>query len=163
MGALLPIGEQQSRWFAQLMANKVNLPDQKIMMREIAKKRQEMAKRYYESERHTIQVDWIPYMDELTEQFGAKPNITKLFFTDHKLWRALMFGPCLPYQYRLEGPHQWSGARHAIFNVEERISAPLKTRHVLTNVDNQDNCFVKLFKMIMIIIFSYNSYNYLSK
>ena len=145
------------------MANKVSLPDHKTMMRDVAKKRQEMAKRFYESERHTIQVDWIPYMDELTQQFGAKPNIMKYFFTDHKLWIALMFGPCLPYQYRLEGPHHWSGARDAILSVEERISAPLKTRHALTKVEHKDNIFLKLFKMIMIIILSYLLYNYLSK
>lgn len=130
IGAILPIGEQQSRWFAQLMANKVTLPDRQTMKRDIEKKRQEIAKRYYQSERHTIQVDFIPYMDELAQQYGVKPNLFKYFFTDHQLWKALVFGPCVPYQYRLEGPHRWSGARDAILSVEDRIAAPLKTRFV---------------------------------
>ena len=45
------------------------------MQADIRKKCEVMAKRYVESQRHTIQVDYIPYMDELAEQFGCKPNL----------------------------------------------------------------------------------------
>jgi len=62
-----------------------------------------MSKRYYNSARHTIQVDWLDFMDELAEQVGVKPNLVKYFFTDRELWKALMFNPAVPYQYRLEG------------------------------------------------------------
>jgi dimethylaniline monooxygenase (N-oxide forming) len=103
IGAILPIGEMQSRWFALLMANKLKLPNVKAMNEDIEKKRCEAMMRYYESERHTIQVDWIPFMDELGAIVGVKPNLFKYFFTDHELWRALYFGYCVPYQYRLEG------------------------------------------------------------
>jgi dimethylaniline monooxygenase (N-oxide forming) len=102
LGAILPVGELQSRWFALLMANKLKLPTVEKMNENIALKKK-FAKRYYESERHTIQVDWIPFMDELATIVGVKPNLWKYFFTDHELWRALVFGPCVPYQYRLEG------------------------------------------------------------
>ena len=102
LGALLPIGEMQSRWFAQLMANKLKLPDFETMMRDIEKK-QQFQKRFYESERHTIQVDWINFMDELAQELGVRPNLVKYFFTDPVLWRALLFGAAAPYQYRLEG------------------------------------------------------------
>ncbi|PIO57186.1 hypothetical protein TELCIR_21410, partial [Teladorsagia circumcincta] len=33
----------------------------------------------------------------------------------------IYFGPCVPYEYRLEGPHPWSGARNAIMTVDERV------------------------------------------
>ena len=102
IGALLPIGEMQSRWFAQLMANKVKLPDFETMMRDIEKKRQ-FQKRFYESERHTIQVDWLNFMDDLAVEIGVKPNLIEYFFTDPELWRALYFAPAVPYQYRLKG------------------------------------------------------------
>ncbi|CAG2180395.1 unnamed protein product [Oppiella nova] len=127
VGALLPIGEMESRWFAQLMANKLSLPDRQTMYEDIESKRIFM-KRFYESDRHTIQVDWLDFMDELAAQVGVKPPLFKYFFTDPELWRALAFGPSLPYQYRLEGPHSWSGARDAILTVENRIKSPLKTR-----------------------------------
>ena len=129
LGAIIPVGEQQSRWFAQLMSNRVTLPDSKTMEMDIEKKKQWISRRYYRSERHTIQDEWIEYLDAVTEQFGAKPNLLKYFFTDNKLWRALYFGPSLTYQYRLEGPHRWSGAKEAILTANERISGALKTRY----------------------------------
>ncbi|CAG2107437.1 unnamed protein product [Medioppia subpectinata] len=136
IGPIVPIGELQSRWFAQLMAGKRSLPSRQEMRADIAVKRQAM-KRYYESERHTIQVDWLNFMDELAQQVGVKPNITKYFFTDKELWRALMFGPALPYQYRLEGPHSWSGAREALLSAEERIDSPLATKQPVVR-DSRD-------------------------
>ncbi len=102
IGALLPIGELQSRWFALLMANKLKLPTVEEMNKDIALKKKFM-ERFYESERHTIQVDWIPFMDELATVVGVKPNLWKYFTSDPELWRALLFGPSVPYQYRLEG------------------------------------------------------------
>ncbi|XP_054158402.1 flavin-containing monooxygenase 5-like [Oppia nitens] len=127
IGALLPIGELQSRWFAQLMANKQLLPSRDAMFTDIDKKRQFM-KRFYRSDRHTIQVDWINFMDELAAEVGVRPQIVKYLFTDPVLWLTLVFGPSVPYQYRLEGPHSWPGARNAIMTVPQRIGAPLKTR-----------------------------------
>lgn len=45
------------------------------MLEDIRRKQAKMAERYVSSPRHTIQVDWIPYMDELAEQVGCKPDI----------------------------------------------------------------------------------------
>lgn len=124
----MPISEMQARWYAQLMAGKSKLPSRHVMQRDIRKKREEMKKRYYDSPRHTVQVDYLPYMDELACQFGVKPSMVKLFLTDQKLWKALAFGPCVAYQYRLTGPHPWSGAREAVLDVEERVQAGLPGR-----------------------------------
>ncbi|XGW28478.1 hypothetical protein V3C99_008333 [Haemonchus contortus] len=60
-------------------------------------------------------------MDELARLIGCKPNVAKLFMTDPLLALQVYFGPCVPYEYRLHGPHPWSGARDAIMNVDERV------------------------------------------
>lgn len=82
--------------------------------------------RYVKSQRHTIQVDYIPYMDELACQVGVKPNLLTLFLTDPKLALEVAFGPCTPYQYRLRGPGKWAGAREAILTQRQRIIKPLQ-------------------------------------
>ena len=123
------IGEQQSRWFVQLMAGKALLPDKDKMLFNIKSMRNDSKKIYNPSDRHTVETKWIKYMDDITKEFGAKPNLWKYFFTDNQLWRAVLFGPCLPYQYRLDGPHRWSGARDAIISVYDRILHPLQTKN----------------------------------
>ena len=46
-------------------------------MNDIKTKRDAMAKRYVESSRHTIQVDWVPFMDEIADMIGCQPNLGK--------------------------------------------------------------------------------------
>ena len=96
-------------------------------MKDIDKKRRELAKRYFAGPRHTMQIDWIAFMDELASQFGAKPSVCKYLFTDPVLFYHLLFGPCVPYNWRLTGPGAWKGARNAIVQVQERIDAALRT------------------------------------
>lgn len=80
------------------------------------------------AQRHTIQVDYIPYMDELAKQVGVRPSILKLLLTDPRLALNIIFGPCTPYQFRLHGPGRWEGARQAILTQWDRVTEPLKTR-----------------------------------
>nr|XP_054930114.1 flavin-containing monooxygenase 5-like [Dermacentor andersoni] len=117
----------QSRWMAELLCEKRPLPSEEAMLEDIRKKRDSMRRRYVASLRHTIQVDWINYMGEVASQIGARSNILKYFFTDNELFRALL-GPCVPYQFRLEGPHPWSGARQAILDSRYRVMYPLNDR-----------------------------------
>ncbi|GFY40616.1 uncharacterized protein TNIN_13861 [Trichonephila inaurata madagascariensis] len=85
-----------------------------------------MRRRYIDSPRHTLEVDFISYQDELAEQIGVKPNFFKMAVTDPKLFWALFAGPSLPYQYRLQGLHSWPGARDAILTYKERLVTPLQ-------------------------------------
>ncbi len=39
---------------------------------------------------------------------------------DFKLGWVLLFGPCTPYRYRLEGPNKWKDARQTILTQNER-------------------------------------------
>ncbi|CAN7937601.1 unnamed protein product [Ixodes hexagonus] len=124
VGAIFPIAEMQARWMAQLLAGNRKLPSQAEMYEDIGRKKAALQRRYVDSPRHTIQVDWINYMDELADQFGARPKMLKYLFTDYELFKALL-GPCVPYQFRLEGPHPWAGARDAILGARDRIHYPL--------------------------------------
>lgn len=129
IGALLPIGELQARWFSLLMTEKLKLPSKEIMEADIDNKIK-FHERFYESERHTIQVDWVNFMDELSKEIGCFPPLWKYLFTDFRLFLNLMFGACAPYQYRLVGPNAWPGARDAMLTVQDRILAPLNTNSV---------------------------------
>ncbi|GIZ00903.1 flavin-containing monooxygenase 5 [Caerostris extrusa] len=98
------------------------------MLQDIKLKEDQLNERYVSSPRHTVQVDYITYLDELANLIGSKPNLQKMLFTDPKLFWALVNGPSLPYQYRLCGPHAWSGAREAILGYNSRVLAALNTR-----------------------------------
>ena len=52
-----------------------SLPSREEMIRDIQRKQMLLRYRYVNSQRHTIQVDWIPYMDEIAGQVGCRPNI----------------------------------------------------------------------------------------
>ncbi|KAG9483378.1 flavin-containing monooxygenase 5-like [Eleutherodactylus coqui] len=128
LGAIMPISELQSRLAVRVFKGLVQLPDNVSMVREIVHKRMKMADRYVESQRHTIQVDYVAYMDELATLAGVKPDLFRMFLTDPQLAFHVFFGPCTPYQYRLTGPGKWSGAREAIFTQWKRIIKPTQTR-----------------------------------
>ncbi|RMC08306.1 hypothetical protein DUI87_14547 [Hirundo rustica rustica] len=103
LGAIMPISELQCRWATYIFKGLQGLPPPADMLAEITQTKQRMAERYVKSQRHTIQVDYIPYMDELASQLGVKPSLLTLFLTDPKLAVEVALGPCTPYQYRLRG------------------------------------------------------------
>ncbi|KAK2883602.1 hypothetical protein QQF64_016745 [Cirrhinus molitorella] len=128
LGAIMPISEMQARWATRVFKGLCKLPPVSVMMKDIQAKEEAMAQRYVAAQRHTIQVDYILYMDELAKQVGVCPSILKLLLTDPKLALNIIFGPCTPYQFRLHGPGQWEGARQAILTQWDRVTKPLKTR-----------------------------------
>jgi dimethylaniline monooxygenase (N-oxide forming) len=62
LGAIMPIAELQSEWVADLFQGEAKLPGAEAMRRVIEREDRRMAKRYVASKRHTIQVDFYPYM-----------------------------------------------------------------------------------------------------
>jgi dimethylaniline monooxygenase (N-oxide forming) len=62
LGAIMPIAELQAEWVADLLEGAVALPAPAAMRREIQREEAAMRKRYVASTRHTIQVDYYPYM-----------------------------------------------------------------------------------------------------
>lgn len=132
IGAIMPISELQSRLATQVFKGLIQLPSKEDMTIDIVRKKYILSNRYVESQRHTVQVDYVEYMDELATLAGVRPNLFRMFLTDPRLALHVFFGPCTPYQYRLTGPGKWSGAREAILTQWNRIIKPTRTR-VLDN------------------------------
>lgn len=49
------------------------------MDRDIAEYQQWLRSRFYESQRHTIELDYVKYMDELATLVGCRPPLCALF------------------------------------------------------------------------------------
>ncbi|XP_013400166.1 dimethylaniline monooxygenase [N-oxide-forming] 5 [Lingula anatina] len=150
LGAIFPIAELQCRWATRVFKGLCMLPSKEDMKTDILRKRHAMAKRYVPSQRHTIQVDYVPYMDELADQVGCKPDILKLFLTDPRLALEVLTGPCTPCQYRLCGPGQWAGAREAVLTTMDRVYYPLNTRKC--DESRRDTGMMKLLVAMVLII-----------
>ncbi|XP_063713697.1 flavin-containing monooxygenase 5-like [Symsagittifera roscoffensis] len=106
-GGVLMCSEVQAQWFVALCRNLTHLPDKQSMIRSIESDRKKSMSRYYDSPRHTIQVDPIVYCDELSRTFGGKPEVSRHL----GLARRLLFGSCGPAQYRLQGPFKTAEAK----------------------------------------------------
>ena len=104
-----------------------------------------------DSQRHTIQGDYIDTMDELADLVGVRPNLLSLAFTDPKLALQLFWGPCTPIQYRLQGPGKWDGARKAILTTEDRIRKPLMTRVIESN--NSTTSTITMARFMLAVAF----------
>ncbi|XP_030228423.1 dimethylaniline monooxygenase [N-oxide-forming] 5 isoform X2 [Gadus morhua] len=127
LGAIMPISEIQARWATRVFKGCCKCPSVAAMLKEVECKQETMARRYVSSPRHTIQVDFVDYMDEVADQFGVRPSILRLFLTDPRVALSVLFGPSTPYQYRLRGPGKWAGARQAILTQWDRVIQPMMT------------------------------------
>jgi len=68
LGAIMPVAEAQAEWVADLLGGKGTLPSPEEMRAEISASEANMRKRYVASKRHTIQVDFHPYLRELRKE-----------------------------------------------------------------------------------------------
>ena len=64
----MPLAEAQSRWVAKLLTGECALPDPEAMEAAYEKDRRAMRKRYVRSTRHTIQVDFFPYLHQIEKE-----------------------------------------------------------------------------------------------
>ncbi|XP_041482053.1 flavin-containing monooxygenase 5-like [Lytechinus variegatus] len=148
LGAINPISELQARWATRVFKGLTKLPSSDQMKADMMSKEEAMAKRYISSQRHTIQVDFIKYMDDVALEFGVKPDFWKMLLSDPVLALKCVCGPYTPYQYRLVGPGQWSGARDAIIGIWNRINKPLQTRK---SQDTSDS-FLSSWMLWMVLV-----------
>jgi dimethylaniline monooxygenase (N-oxide forming) len=77
LGAIMPIAELQSEWVADLFEGSAALPQPEAMRREIEREDAAMRKRYVASTRHTIQVDYYPYMRLLAKERRRKRGLRR--------------------------------------------------------------------------------------
>jgi Flavin-binding monooxygenase-like len=68
LGPIMPIAEAQSEWIADLLRGKAALPPTSEMRKEIADYERWLGKRFVSSKRHTIEVDFHPYMRQIRHE-----------------------------------------------------------------------------------------------
>lgn len=68
LGAIMPLAEAQAEWVGDLLGGTGTLPSPAEMRTEISAEEEKMKKRYVASKRHTIQVDFQPYLRELRRE-----------------------------------------------------------------------------------------------
>jgi hypothetical protein len=68
LGPIMPIAEAQSEWVADLLQDRAALPSAAEMRSEIAGHERAMKKRFVASKRHTIEVDFHPYLREIRRE-----------------------------------------------------------------------------------------------
>lgn len=74
LGPIMPIAEAQSEWIADLLAGRATLPSAAEMRDEIAAHERRMEKRFVASKRHTIEVDFHPYLREIRRERKRSPQ-----------------------------------------------------------------------------------------
>jgi len=74
LGAIMPLAEAQAEWVGDLLQGRAALPPAAEMRKQIAAEERKMRKRYVASKRHTIQVDFHPYLRQIRKERkqGAK-------------------------------------------------------------------------------------------
>ncbi|XP_074764356.1 flavin-containing monooxygenase 1-like [Athene noctua] len=128
LGAMMPVTEVQARWVTRVFKGLCRLPPQCLMEKEVNEKKKNQVRRFGLSFDEVLKTEWLVYMDELASFIGAKPSVLGLLCRDPQLALTIFFGPCTPYQYRLEGPGRWEGARQAILTQWDRTLRPTRTR-----------------------------------
>jgi dimethylaniline monooxygenase (N-oxide forming) len=68
IGASMPIAEAQGRWLAEYLLGSYHLPPRRVLQADIRREDARMRKRYVDSKRHTIQVDFDRYLYELGKE-----------------------------------------------------------------------------------------------
>ncbi len=68
LGPIMPIAEAQAEWLADLLTGKAALPPAPEMRKEIAAYDRWLNKRFVASKRHTIEVDFHPYLRDIKRE-----------------------------------------------------------------------------------------------
>lgn len=141
LGPIFSIAEMQCRVFCEYLQKVRILPNQETMLKEIRAREKLIEEVSAASNGCATPMLWYePYMYELAFMIDAQPpSIWQcLVKGDPELAWALAVGPCLPYEFRLQGPHTWEGARNAILSVWQRVIAATKTRAISSDSGDAD-------------------------
>jgi dimethylaniline monooxygenase (N-oxide forming) len=68
LGPIMPLAEAQSEWVADLLSGRAGLPPEAEMRKTIAAEEARQAKRFVASKRHTVEVDFHPYLREIRRE-----------------------------------------------------------------------------------------------
>ncbi|XP_058396072.1 flavin-containing monooxygenase 2 isoform X3 [Diceros bicornis minor] len=165
LGSIFPTVELQARWVTRVFKGLCTLPSERTMMEDIIKRNEKRidltfcesafllsSLRFGKSQSQILQTNYIDYLDELASEIGVKPHFLSFLLKDPKLAMKLYFGPCNSYQYRLVGPGQWEGARHAILTQKQRILKPLKTRALQESANFPVSFLLKILGLLAVVV-----------
>jgi thioredoxin reductase len=68
LGPIMPLAEAQMEWVADLLGGRAALPPAAAMRKAIAGEERKMGKRFVASKRHTVEVDFHPYLREIRRE-----------------------------------------------------------------------------------------------
>jgi cation diffusion facilitator CzcD-associated flavoprotein CzcO len=68
LGPIMPLAEAQAEWVADLLGGRAALPPVEQMRKEISAEEEKMRKRFVSSKRHTVEVDFHPYLREIRRE-----------------------------------------------------------------------------------------------
>jgi dimethylaniline monooxygenase (N-oxide forming) len=68
LGPIMPLAEAQCEWVADLIGGRTALPAAAEMRQEIESEERKMRKRFVASKRHTVEVDFYPYLREIRRE-----------------------------------------------------------------------------------------------
>ncbi|HEX6665230.1 MAG TPA: NAD(P)-binding domain-containing protein [Solirubrobacterales bacterium] len=68
LGPIMPLAEAQAEWIADLLGGRVSLPPATEMKSDVATEEAKMRKRFVASKRHTVEVDFHPYLREIRRE-----------------------------------------------------------------------------------------------
>lgn len=68
IGPVMPIAELQSQWISQYLIGEYRLPSSQEIQQDILREREAVSKRYGSSARHTMQVDYEPYIASVKQE-----------------------------------------------------------------------------------------------
>ena len=68
LGPIMPLAEAQAEWVADLLGGRASLPPAAEMRKEIEAEEAKMRKRFVASKRHTVEVDFYPYLREIRRE-----------------------------------------------------------------------------------------------
>ncbi|XP_038047313.1 flavin-containing monooxygenase 5-like [Patiria miniata] len=148
-GAFIPCVELQARWAPRVFKGLAELPSQPDMEAEVKATDEAMKEAFLPSHRY---INPVAYCINVASEIGVEPNFLKLFFTDPVLTLRCLFGPHVPYQYRLEGPGKNDGARKAINTVWERVLKPTKTRPIGPKEDARQHVIILGFCISVLVV-----------
>ena len=116
IGAIPPTGELQARYIAQLAAGVASLPDTETMRADILRMVQTSSRTFPALLQPHVVVSWMPYLDQIAERVGCRPDPLKLLAQPRLLWKV-MTGPMTLAMYRLHGPGADPVARQTVLKL----------------------------------------------
>lgn len=68
LGAIMPLAEIQAKWIAKIIKGESKLPSKEAMLQSIEDDHQKLVKRYKQTPRHTLQVDFFTYKASIEKE-----------------------------------------------------------------------------------------------